>query len=50
MDIVNQTEIDQLLIELDDTESKSKLGANAIRVSLACARAAGNLGHLYTDT
>ena len=41
MDIVNQTEIDQLLIELDGTENKSKLGANAILgVSLACARAA----------
>ena len=41
MDIVNQTEIDQLLIELDGTENKSNLGANAILgVSLACARAA----------
>ncbi len=35
-----QTEIDQLLCELDGTENKSKLGANAILgVSLACARA-----------
>ncbi|NRA68855.1 MAG: phosphopyruvate hydratase [Pseudobacteriovorax sp.] len=41
MDIVNQTEIDQLLIELDGTDNKSELGANAILgVSLACARAA----------
>ena len=41
MDIVNQTEIDQLLIELDGTENKTNLGANAILgVSLACARAA----------
>ncbi|SMF13770.1 phosphopyruvate hydratase [Pseudobacteriovorax antillogorgiicola] len=41
MDIVNQTEIDQLLIELDGTDNKSSLGANAILgVSLACARAA----------
>lgn len=35
-----QSEIDQLLCELDGTENKSKLGANAILgVSLACARA-----------
>ena len=41
MDIVNQTEIDQVMIELDGTENKSNLGANAILgVSLACARAA----------
>ncbi|NPA39891.1 MAG: phosphopyruvate hydratase [Thermodesulfobacteria bacterium] len=36
----NQIEIDQLLCELDGTENKSKLGANAIlAVSMACARA-----------
>jgi enolase len=36
-----QAEIDQLMIDLDGTESKSKLGANAIlAVSLAVARAA----------
>ena len=41
MDIVNQSEIDMLLNELDGTENKSNLGANAILgVSLACARAA----------
>ncbi len=35
-----QKEIDQLMIKLDGTEDKSKLGANAILgVSLACARA-----------
>ncbi|PMP68115.1 MAG: phosphopyruvate hydratase [Thermodesulfobacterium geofontis] len=35
-----QVEIDQMLCELDGTENKSKLGANAILgVSLACARA-----------
>lgn len=35
-----QIEIDQILCELDGTENKSKLGANAILgVSLACARA-----------
>ncbi|CAM5188997.1 Enolase OS=Castellaniella defragrans OX=75697 GN=eno PE=3 SV=1 [Castellaniella defragrans] len=37
----SQREIDTRLIELDGTESKSQLGANAILgVSLACARAA----------
>ncbi|MDP4535428.1 phosphopyruvate hydratase [Alkalimonas collagenimarina] len=37
----NQAEIDRTMIELDGTESKSKLGANAIlAVSLAVARAA----------
>ena len=36
-----QAELDQLLIELDGTPNKSKLGANAILgVSLACAKAA----------
>ncbi|GHG65111.1 enolase [Alishewanella longhuensis] len=36
-----QAEIDQLMIDLDGTETKSKLGANAIlAVSLAVARAA----------
>ena len=39
--IFNQNEIDNLMIELDGTENKSKLGANAILgVSLACIRAA----------
>lgn len=37
----NQEEIDQILINLDGTENKSRLGANAILgVSLACAKAA----------
>lgn len=37
----NQVEIDQIMIDLDGTETKSKLGANAIlAVSLAVARAA----------
>lgn len=36
-----QSEIDQTMIDLDGTPTKSKLGANAIlAVSLACARAA----------
>lgn len=39
--IFNQEKIDQILIELDGTENKSKLGANAtLAVSLACAKAA----------
>lgn len=43
MDAVRQAEIDQLMIEMDGTPNKSKLGANAILgVSLAAARAAAN--------
>ena len=43
MSVLNQMQIDQLLIELDGTKTKSKLGANAILgVSLACARAAAD--------
>ena len=43
MDAVEQAEIDQLLIDLDGTPNKSKLGANAILgVSLAVAKAAAN--------
>ncbi len=39
----NQREIDKILIELDGTENKSKLGANAILgTSMAVARAAAN--------
>lgn len=40
-DASNQTAIDNLLLELDGTENKSKLGANAtLAVSLAAAKAA----------
>jgi enolase len=40
-DATEQTEIDNLMIELDGTPNKEKLGANAIlAVSLACAKAA----------
>ncbi len=40
MDASNQPEIDYVMIELDGTPNKAKLGANAILgVSLACARA-----------
>ncbi len=39
--VLNQSEIDRLMIDLDGTTSKSRLGANAILgVSLACAKAA----------
>lgn len=46
VDIAKQIKIDQLLIDLDGTGNKRRLGANAILgVSLACARvAAKNLG------
>ncbi len=41
MDCMNQREIDMLMISLDGTENKKKLGANAILgVSMACSRAA----------
>ncbi len=41
MNALDQAEIDQAMIELDGTENKSRLGANAIlAVSLATARAA----------
>jgi len=41
LDVLDQTLIDSTMIELDDTENKSNLGANAIlAVSLASARAA----------
>lgn len=41
--VFEQSEIDQLLIELDGTDNKSVLGANAILgVSIACAKAASN--------
>jgi enolase len=41
LNAVNQTEIDNILIDLDGTPNKGKLGANAILgVSLAVARAA----------
>jgi len=43
MDAMNQIEIDGVLIDLDGTPNKGKLGANAILgVSMACARAAAS--------
>lgn len=47
MDCSYQSEIDRLLLELDGTENKSNLGANAILgVSLACAKAASEASGL----
>ena len=41
MEITRQVEIDEMMIKLDGTNNKRKLGANAILgVSLACAKAA----------
>ncbi|WP_407160212.1 phosphopyruvate hydratase [Bradyrhizobium sp. STM 3557] len=43
MSAQDQVAIDQILIELDGTPNKSRIGANAILgVSLACAKAAAN--------
>lgn len=50
VDVSCQEEIDDLLIRLDGTSNKSKLGANALlAVSLACAKAASLTSglHLY---
>ena len=43
IDVTNQEKIDKIMIELDGTENKSNLGANAIlAVSLAACRCASN--------
>ncbi len=50
MDPINQRVIDEVLINLDGTENKSKLGANSIlAVSLAVARVASKISkqHLF---
>lgn len=48
MDSSKQNEIDNFLVELDGTESKANLGANAILgVSLACARAGAKAQGLF---
>ncbi|MFT5447708.1 MAG: enolase [Gammaproteobacteria bacterium] len=45
MDASEQEAVDARMIELDGTENKSSLGANAmLAVSLGCARAAANAG------
>ena len=44
IDVTNQTELDQTMIELDGTDNKSRLGANAILgVSMAATRAAAKV-------
>lgn len=45
-DPINQTELDQLLVDLDGTPNKSKLGANAI---LACSQAITKAGALTVN-
>jgi len=46
MDVLQQQKIDQLMIDLDGTANKEKIGANAILgVSLAVARAATKIKH-----
>jgi enolase len=43
MDVRNQKEIDEIMIKIDGTDNKSKLGSNSIlAVSLAIAKAAAN--------
>ncbi len=43
IEVENQKELDQAMIQLDGTETKSNLGANAILgVSMACLRASAN--------
>lgn len=47
MDVTKQQEIDEKLLEVDGTEAKKNLGANAILgVSLACARAGAAFYHM----
>jgi len=44
IDVTNQTKLDQTMIELDGTDNKSRLGANAILgVSMAATRAAAKV-------
>ena len=44
LNVLDQTAIDKLLLELDGTPNKTRLGANAILgVSLACAKAAAEV-------
>lgn len=43
MNVLEQTQIDRRIVELDGTDNKGNLGANALLgVSLACARCAAN--------
>ncbi|MCH7687487.1 MAG: phosphopyruvate hydratase, partial [Planctomycetes bacterium] len=47
LDVTDQATIDRVMIDLDGTENKSRLGANAILAcSLACAHAAARASFL----
>ena len=47
-DVADQTGIDQMMIQIDGTPNKAKLGANAIlAVSMAAARAAASAHSLH---
>lgn len=47
--VLNQEEIDKLMIKLDGTTNKSKLGGNAIiGISIACAKVAAKVSSLET--
>ncbi len=47
IDPYDQTKLDRFMIELDGTENKARLGANAILgVSMAMAKAVANLNHI----
>lgn len=47
LDVLDQTTIDMAMCEVDGTEKKSRMGANAIvAVSMACARAAAASLHI----
>ena len=52
VDPVNQTEIDEMMIKLDGTDNKNKLGANAILgVSMAvCKAGAAHKGEIFKHT
>ena len=52
LDALQQVQLDNTLIDLDGTDNKSRLGANAmLGVSMACARAASEyLGLPCTST
>jgi enolase len=50
-DAANQTDLDEALIQLDGTDNKAVLGANAIlAVSLAAAKAVANARHIPLHT
>ncbi len=47
VDVMDQTYLDQIMIDLDGTENKSSLGANAIlAASMACCKAAAKIAEI----